>query len=204
MVPLLHPKLFVLSKCLSRNSSRAQRSVSKLAAVYDQGRQKRRFLRLRFRQVHVFADLHQTYAYTVVHCQPGWKAGTKIRFPKAGNELPSGEAQDVVFVLEEKPHPQFKREDNDLVTTLQIPLVDALTGSGGARILDTLDGRKIRVSPPAGVVKPGAETRIVGEGMPIRKAGAAKNRGNLVIKWDVVFPDQLTPSQKEGVKKVLT
>ena len=35
---------------------------------------------------------------------PGWKAGTKVRFPKAGNEVPgSAEAQDLVFVVEEKP-----------------------------------------------------------------------------------------------------
>jgi DnaJ homolog subfamily B member 4 len=109
----------------------------------------------------------------------------------------------VVFVVEEKPHPVFTREDNNLVTNVQIPLVDALTGSGGPKIIDTLDGRKIRASPPSGVIKPGIESRIVGEGMPIRKAGAAKNRGDLVVKWEVVFPDRLTPSQKEGVKKVL-
>lgn len=112
--------------------------------------------------------------------------------------------QDVVFVVEEKPHPRFTREDNDLVTKLQIPLVDALAGSGGPKIVDTLDGRKIRVSPPAGIVKPGSESRIVGEGLPIRKAGVAKNRGDLIVRWDVAFPDRLTLSQKEGLKKVLS
>lgn len=109
----------------------------------------------------------------------------------------------MVFVVEEKPHSQFTREDNDLIIKLQLPLVDALTGSGGPKVIDTLDGRKIRVSPPAGIVRPGSESRIVGEGMPIRKAGVAKNRGDLVVKWEVIFPDRLTPSQKEGVKKVL-
>ena len=110
----------------------------------------------------------------------------------------------MVFVVEEKPHPRFTREDNDLVIRVQIPLVDSLTGSGGPKIIDTLDSRKIRVSPPAGVVKPGADSRIIGEGMPIRKAGLAKSRGDLIVKWDVIFPDRLTPSQKEGVKKVLS
>src|SRR6267154_2715421 len=41
---------------------------------------------------------------------PGWKSGTKVRFPKAGNEQPNGEAQDLVFVVEEKPHAVFTRE----------------------------------------------------------------------------------------------
>jgi DnaJ family protein B protein 4 len=40
--------------------------------------------------------------------------------------------------------------------------------------------------------------------MPIRKDGSVKKKGNLILKWDVVFPDRLTPSQKEGIRKVLT
>ncbi|KAF8589451.1 DnaJ-domain-containing protein [Ramaria rubella] len=140
-----------------------------------------------------------------IEVQPGWKPGTKIRFPKAGNEqLPSGEAQDVVFVVEEKPHPRFTRDGNDLITKLELSLVDALTGSGSTKTIDTLDGRKIRVSPPPGVVKPGFESRVSGEGMPTRKSGIAKSRGDLIVKWDVIFPDRLTPSQKEGVRKVLS
>ena len=62
-----------------------------------------------------------------IQIHPGWKSGTKIRFPRAGNEQPNGEAQDLVFVVEEKPHDRFVRDGNDLVTTVKIPLVDALT-----------------------------------------------------------------------------
>jgi DnaJ-class molecular chaperone len=39
-----------------------------------------------------------------IQIYPGWKSGTKIRFPKAGNEVPpAGDAQDLVFVVEEEP-----------------------------------------------------------------------------------------------------
>lgn len=134
---------------------------------------------------------------------PGWKSGTKIRFPKAGNEQMSGESQDLVFVVEEKPHDRFTRDGNDLITNVKIPLVDALTGEGGRKIVEVLDKRKVGVPVPGGVVKPGQETRIRNEGMPIRKSGTGKTKGDLVVKWDVVFPERLTPSQKEGVKKVL-
>ena len=134
---------------------------------------------------------------------PGWKSGTKIRFPRAGNEQPSGEAQDLVFVVEEKPHTRFTRDNNDLVTTLKIPLVDALTGTGTKQVVEHLDGRKIQVSPPSDIVKPGQTTVIRGEGMPVRKAGAAKQKGDMTVKWEVVFPDRLTPAQKEGIRKVL-
>ena len=135
---------------------------------------------------------------------PGWKSGTKIRFPRAGNELsPDGEAQDLVFVVEEKPHERFVRDGSDLITTQKIPLVDALTNAGGKRAVDTLDGRKIQVPLPSGIIKPGMETRVPGEGMPVRKEGSVRSKGDLVVKWDVEFPTRLTASQKEGIRKVL-
>jgi len=143
--------------------------------------------------------------------QPGWKSGTKVRFPRAGNEIQSSsmgsggepQAQDLVFVVEEKPHSRFVREGSELVTTQKLPLVDALTSDGGTRMIETLDGRKVAVKLPSGVVMPGSESRIVGEGMPIRKEGSVKKKGDIIVKWDVVFPDRLTPSQREGIRKVL-
>ncbi|CDO71842.1 hypothetical protein BN946_scf184939.g66 [Trametes cinnabarina] len=138
-----------------------------------------------------------------IQIAPGWKSGTKIRFPHAGNEQSNGESQDLVFVVEEKPHERFTREGNDLVTHVKIPLVDALTGSGSKQIVEHLDGRKIQVPVPFGIVKPGQTTVLPGEGMPIRKEGSVKKKGDLIVKWDVVFPDKLTPAQKEGLRKVL-
>ncbi|KAG1804942.1 uncharacterized protein HD556DRAFT_1327495 [Suillus plorans] len=134
---------------------------------------------------------------------PGWKSGTKIRFPRAGNEQPNGEAQDLVFVVEEKPHDVFTREGDDLICRLRIPLVEALTGVDGKKTIVALDGRKLQISLPGGVVKPNQETRIPNEGMPIRKQGSMKKKGDLIVRCDVVFPDRLTPSQKEGLKKLL-
>lgn len=134
---------------------------------------------------------------------PGWKSGTKIRFPRAGNEQPNGEAQDLVFIVEEKAHEVFTREGDDLICRLRIPLVDALTGVDGKKTIVALDGRKLQIPLPGGVVKPNQETRIPNEGMPIRKQGITKKKGDLIVRWDVVFPDRLTPTQKEGLKKLL-
>ncbi|KAG5647006.1 hypothetical protein DXG03_001730 [Asterophora parasitica] len=143
-----------------------------------------------------------------INIHPGWKSGTKIRFPRAGNESARGEAQDLVFVVEEKPHEVFTREGNDLIARVPLPLVEALAGppDGGIRnhkTVEMLDGRKLQVPVPLGVVKPGQETTVPGEGMPIRKDGAAVKKGDMVVKWDVVFPARLTPSQQEGIRKVL-
>lgn len=134
---------------------------------------------------------------------PGWKSGTKVRFPRAGGGHPAGEAQDLVFVVEEKPHPRFTRDGNDLIVTQKLSLVEALTGGGGRKTVEHLDGRKLQVSIPLGVVKPGQETRISGHGMPIRKEGHVQSAGDLIVRWEIVFPDHLTASQKQGIKKVL-
>lgn len=138
-----------------------------------------------------------------INVLPGWKSGTKVRFPRAGNEQPTGESQDLVFVVEEKPHARFTRDGNDLIVTQKLPLVEALTGEGGKKTIEQLDGRKLQVSVPGGVVKPGQQTTLSGEGMPVRKEGQVRKKGNLIVKWEIVFPDRLTPSQKEGIKKVL-
>lgn len=134
---------------------------------------------------------------------PGWKSGTKVRFPRAGNEQPTGESQDLVFIVEEKPHPRFTRDGSDLIVTQKLPLVEALTGEGGKKTIEHLDGRKLQVSVPLGVVKPGQQTTLSGEGMPVRKEGQVHRKGNLIVKWEIVFPDRLTPSQKEGIRRVL-
>ncbi|KAJ3714067.1 DnaJ C terminal domain-containing protein [Lentinula raphanica] len=140
-----------------------------------------------------------------IQVHPGWKSGTKIRFARAGNEQVNGEAQDLVFVVEEKAHEVFRREGNDLVCSMEISLREALTHDGGGKKqVETLDGRKIQVGVPPGVVKPGQETTVQGEGMPIRKDGVVKKKGDLIVKWNVVFPDRLTAAQKEGLKKVLS
>ncbi|KAK0469589.1 DnaJ-domain-containing protein [Desarmillaria tabescens] len=139
-----------------------------------------------------------------IQIHPGWKSGTKVRFARAGNEQPNGEPQDLVFVVEEKPDEVFSREGNDLVRRVPISLLDALTGEGGKKVVELLDGRKLQVSVPGGIVKPGQETTLPGEGMPIRKDGSVKSKGDLIVKWDVQFPDRLTPTQQEGLKRVLT
>ncbi|KAI9026665.1 hypothetical protein CLU79DRAFT_742855 [Phycomyces nitens] len=133
-----------------------------------------------------------------VNVKPGWKAGTKIRFPNEGDELPNGQQQDIEFVVEEKPHPTYTREGDSLHITIQLTLAEALAGF--SKHIKTLDGRTLGVNNSNSVVHPGQESRVHGEGMPNSKTGA---KGDLIIKYDVKFPTRLTPEQKEGIKKLL-
>jgi len=133
-----------------------------------------------------------------VTVKPGWKAGTKIRFPNAGDELIPGQAQTIVFVVEEKPHSIFKRDGDDLSTELEISLVEAFTGF--TRDLKTLDGRTLKVSSLQGeVVQPGTVKLFSREGMPNQRTGG---KGNLRVKLNVKFPKTATKEQVEGIRRL--
>ena len=67
--------------------------------------------------------------------------------------------------------------------------------------LTTLDNRSLSV-PVSDVVGPDAVKVVRGEGMPIAKTPQV--RGDLRIKFKVVFPKSLTDQQKEGVRAILS
>lgn len=131
----------------------------------------------------------------------GWKPGTKITFENKGDEPPGSRvAGDLVFVIKEKAHPRFKREGDDLITSVSIPLVQALTGAEPPTVL-TLDGRPVRVHLAPGIVQPGTVVAVPGEGMPNSKTG---QKGSLRVRVDVELPRSLTAEQKAELKRILS
>ena len=57
-----------------------------------------------------------------VDIKPGWKAGTKITFPKEGDQTPNNIPADIVFVIKDKPHAVFKRDGSDIRYKVKIGL----------------------------------------------------------------------------------
>lgn len=57
-----------------------------------------------------------------IHVKPGWKAGTKITFQKEGDQGRNKIPADIVFIIRDKSHPQFKREGSDIRYTAKISL----------------------------------------------------------------------------------
>lgn len=91
-------------------------------------------------------------------------------------------------------HRDFKLHHNqrDLITVVPITLSEALLGFDKV-LLTHLDGRKIKVSNPAGnVIDPSSKKYIRGEGMPI--AYDSSRKGDLIILFDVQFPRRLVLS----------
>ncbi|CAH8359971.1 unnamed protein product [Eruca vesicaria subsp. sativa] len=139
----------------------------------------------------------QTEEILTIGVKPGWKKGTKITFPEKGNEHPGVIPADLVFIIDEKPHPVFTRDGNDLIVTQKISLADALTGY--TVNLTTLDGRTLTI-PITNVIHPEYEEVVPKEGMPLQKDQSKK--GNLRIKFNIKFPARLTTEQKAGFKKM--
>lgn len=54
--------------------------------------------------------------------KPGWKAGTKITFPREGDQTTGKIPADIVFIIRDKPHPTFKRENCDIRYTAKVSL----------------------------------------------------------------------------------
>ncbi|ORZ07656.1 hypothetical protein BCR42DRAFT_455954 [Absidia repens] len=133
-----------------------------------------------------------------IEIKPGWKAGTKIQFKNEGDMMENGQTQDIVFVIEEKPHDIFKRDGDNLRMVIKLSLVEALTGF--SKTITTLDGRKLKVNNSNAVIQTGQESRVPNEGMPNSKTG---KKGDLFVKYEVTFPTSLSAEQKEGIKKLL-
>ncbi len=144
-------------------------------------------------------SVHSEDKVLTVNIKPGWKSGTKITFPKEGDKLnPNRIPADVVFVIKDKPHPTFKREGSDIRYVAHITLREALCG--GVLHIPTLDGPKVPL-PLAEVVKPGVTKRLPGQGLPV--SSSPGRRGDLIVAFDIRFPDQLPSGTKEILRDCL-
>ncbi|XP_040380523.1 dnaJ homolog subfamily B member 13-like [Oryza brachyantha] len=135
-----------------------------------------------------------------IRVRPGWKKGMKVTFEGMGDERPGCLPGDAVFTISERKHKVFKRKGNDLVLKAEVPLASALTGwSFSFRLIG---GEKMSYSFRDEVIFPGYEKVVAGEGMPVA-GGERGARGDLRVKFDVVFPKNLTDEQRAGLASIL-
>ncbi|KAL5999244.1 DNAj domain protein [Asimina triloba] len=132
--------------------------------------------------------------------EKGMQHGQKITFPGEADEAPDTVTGDIVFLLQQKEHPKFKRKGDDLFFEHSLTLTEALCGFQFA--LMHLDNRQLLIkSNPGEVVKPDQFKAINDEGMPMYQRSFMK--GKLYIHFNVDFPESLTPDQCKALESVL-
>uniref|UniRef100_A0A8C3VS34 DnaJ heat shock protein family (Hsp40) member B13 n=1 Tax=Catagonus wagneri TaxID=51154 RepID=A0A8C3VS34_9CETA len=118
-----------------------------------------------------------------------------LAFPTQGpNIIPA----DIIFIVKEKLHPRFRRENDDLFFVNSIPLGKALTCCTVE--VKTLDDRLLNI-PINDIVHPKYFKKVPGEGMPRPEDPARK--GDLFIFFDIQFPTRLTPQKKQMLRQAL-
>ncbi|RKP10670.1 DnaJ domain-containing protein, partial [Thamnocephalis sphaerospora] len=89
-----------------------------------------------------------------VHVEKGMREGQRITMAGQGDQEPGITPGDVIFILEQKPHPRFERRGKHLWTEITVTLTEALCGFSKV-LLTHLDGRGIVVTQqPGQVIRP--------------------------------------------------
>ena len=139
-----------------------------------------------------------------VYIEKGVPHGHKIRFVGKADEQPDRETGDVVFVVHEQEHPEFKRRGADLFLSREVSILEALTGF--RTLVTHLDGRSFVAKTGAGeVVQPLAEgtglKALKDEGMPTH--GSPFIFGTLFLVLAIRFPDAVDAALVPRLREVL-
>ncbi len=87
-----------------------------------------------------------------------------------------------------------------MIYTAKITLKEALCGHSSINVPTLFEDQKIQLTLK-NIVKPGSEQRLEGHGLPMAKSG--RRRGDIIVKFDVEFPDELTEEQKNILAEIL-
>jgi len=129
----------------------------------------------------------------------GIEAGKKLRLKGKGGASPAGGMPGDLFLkVEIASHKLYQRDGDNLIFEKNIPYSQACLG---AKIdVETLDGKKFKVSVPAGI-QGEAKLRIKGHGLP---SGPHSGRGDLFVKIGVDIPKELDNEQQEAIENLQT
>ena len=102
---------------------------------------------------------------------------------------------DLLIQIEEEPHPELIRDENDLVYNLLLSIPMAALGSTVE--IPTIDGKaKVKIEPGT---QPGKVLRLRGKGLPnVNGYG----NGDLLVNVSVYIPETLSKDEKNALEKM--
>ncbi|EUD69566.1 DnaJ like subfamily B member 4 [Plasmodium inui San Antonio 1] len=166
-----------------------------LEELYNGCKKKLKITRKRFNGTQSYDDVK----LVTIDVNAGWKEGTTITFYGEGDQSsPSVQPGDLIFKVKAKKHDRFVRQGNDLIYKCHVTLDKALTGFQFT--VKSLDNRDINIRVDD-IVTPNTRRMIPKEGMPSSKNPS--KRGDLIVEFEIIFPESLTTERKKILREVL-
>ena len=130
----------------------------------------------------------------------GVSDGVTLRLAGMGDDsvsnAPRGDIHLSVHVI---PHSAYQRQGDDLIRKLNVNCLDAILGK--TMQFDTIDGRTLEVNIQPGT-QHGQTLAVAGYGMPNMSNSFMK--GRLLLQINITVPTNLTATQKELVKQIIS
>jgi len=125
----------------------------------------------------------------------GVETGKKLRLAGKGQASPvGGPPGDLYVTIIVDPHPDFRREGDNLVHDVKILPSEAMLGT--TIQVNTLDGKTLNLKVPPGT-QSHTRLRVKNHGVTHLKT---KGRGDLFVRLIVTYPNKLSKRQKELVE----
>jgi molecular chaperone DnaJ len=131
-----------------------------------------------------------------VNIPAGVMEGMQLSVSGKGNAARRGGINgDLLVVIEEEPHPELIRDENDLIYNLLLDITTVILG--GSVEVPTVDGRvKVRIDPGT---QPSKVLRLRGKGLPsVNRYGT----GDLLVNIGVYIPENLSKEELKSIEKL--
>ncbi|MBO5135677.1 MAG: molecular chaperone DnaJ [Bacteroidaceae bacterium] len=128
----------------------------------------------------------------------GVSDGMVVNVPGKGNAAKhNGIPGNIQVLIEEEPHPQLLRDENDLIYNLLLTIPQAVLGDTVE--VPTIDGKaRIKIEPGT---QPGTALRLRGKGLPAVQ-GYGYGKGDIVVNISVYIPETLSKEEKNAFEKM--
>lgn len=121
----------------------------------------------------------------------------KIIYYNCGDENKYNKKNDLILIIKEEEHKLFKREEFNLITKIDITLKESLCKNTLIKI-PLLNNEYYNFKLDK-IIKPSHTEIIKNLGMP---KSDSKN-GDLILKFNIIFPNNLTDTQIYSIKNIL-
>ena len=126
-----------------------------------------------------------------INIPAGVAEGMQLSMNGKGNAASHGGINgDLLILVEEEPHPELLRDENDLIYNLLLSFPQAALG--GSVEVPTVDGKvKVKIDPGT---QPGKVLRLRNKGLP---SVNGYGTGDLLVNVSVYVPENLSQSEKD-------